>query len=171
MVQKQWLQLKIMGTPPHPPSRENPVCIYIHIYYILCILYIIYYMYYIYILYRCIYKRTLPRGFYIQWRSSMYITYIMSQSGHLLQNLSTLCVIYIVYIVTCLFSVRNTMKYLSKEYLSLNILKIRRTSLRLVFLMKVVYNEFLLLKNYRLWHWIGSFVWFIPTNLESVVFD
>ena len=27
--------------------------------------------------------QTLPTGFYIQWRSSVHITYIMSQSGHL----------------------------------------------------------------------------------------
>ena len=51
------------------------------------------------------------------------------------------------------------------------ILKFRRSSLRLVFLIKIVYNQFLLLKNYRLWHWIRSFVWFVPTNLESVIFD
>ena len=51
------------------------------------------------------------------------------------------------------------------------ILKLWRSSLRLVFLIKIVYNQFLLLKNYRLWHWIRSFVWFIPTNLESVIFD
>ena len=51
------------------------------------------------------------------------------------------------------------------------ILKFRRSSLRLVFVIKIVYNQFLLLKNYRLWHWIRSFVWFIPTNLESVIFD
>ena len=51
------------------------------------------------------------------------------------------------------------------------ILKFRRSSLRLVFLIKIVYNQFLLLKNYRLWHWIRSFIWFIPTNLESVIFD
>ena len=51
------------------------------------------------------------------------------------------------------------------------ILKFRRSSLRLVFLIKIVYNQFLLLKNYRLWHWIRSFVWFILTNLESVIFD
>ena len=31
-------------------------------------------------------------------------------------------------------------------------LKFRRSSLRLVFLTKIVYNQFLLLKNYRLWH-------------------
>ena len=49
------------------------------------------------------------------------------------------------------------------------ILKFRRSSLRLVFLIKIVYNQFLLLKNYRLWHWIRSFVWFIPTNLESII--
>ena len=34
------------------------------------------------------------------------------------------------------------------------ILKLRRSSLRLVFLIKILYNQFLLLKNYRLWHWI-----------------
>ena len=34
------------------------------------------------------------------------------------------------------------------------ILKLWRSSLRLVFLIKIVYNQFLLLKNYRLWHWI-----------------
>ena len=36
---------------------------------------------------------------------------------------------------------------------------------------KNVYNQFLLLKNYRLWHWIRKFTWFIPTNLESIIFD
>ena len=51
------------------------------------------------------------------------------------------------------------------------ILKLWRSSLRLVFLIKIVCNQFLLLKNYRLWHWIRSFIWFIPTNLESVIFD
>ena len=30
--------------------------------------------------------------------------------------------------------------------------------------------QFLLLTDYRLWHWISSFVWLIPTNLESVIF-
>ena len=34
-----------------------------------------------------------------------------------------------------------------------------------------IYNQFLLLNNYILWHWIGSFMWFIPTNLESITFD
>ena len=51
------------------------------------------------------------------------------------------------------------------------IIKLRRSSLRLVFLIKIVYNQFLLLKNYRLWHWIRSFIGFICTNLESVIFD
>ena len=41
------------------------------------------------------------------------------------------------------------------------ILKFRRSSWRLVFLIKIVYNQFLLLKNYRLWHRIRSFIWFI----------
>ena len=31
-------------------------------------------------------------------------------------------------------------------------LKFRRSSLRLVFFIKIAYNQFLLLKNYRLWH-------------------
>ena len=44
-------------------------------------------------------------------------------------------------------------------------------ALKLIFLIKIVCNQFLLLKNYRLWHWIRSFIWFIPTNLESVIFD
>ena len=39
------------------------------------------------------------------------------------------------------------------------------------FFYKDLYNRFLLLKNYRFWHWIRSFVWFIPTNLESLIFD
>ena len=51
------------------------------------------------------------------------------------------------------------------------IIKFRRASLRLVFLIKIVCNQFLLLKKYRLWHWIRSFVWFIPTDLKSVIFD
>ena len=50
------------------------------------------------------------------------------------------------------------------------ILKLRRPSLGLVFLIKIVYNQFLLLKNYRLWHWMRSFIWFIPTNLKSVIY-
>ena len=33
------------------------------------------------------------------------------------------------------------------------ILKFSRLTLRLVFLIKIFYNQFLLLKNYRLWHW------------------
>ena len=48
--------------------------IYIYIY--------IYYTYYTHTL--SIYKRTLPTGFYIQLRSSVYITYIRCQSGHLI---------------------------------------------------------------------------------------
>ena len=54
------------GRLPQSPSRENPV-----------------YILYIYMLYIQIYKSTLPTDFYIQWRSSMYITYIMCQSRHL----------------------------------------------------------------------------------------
>ena len=50
------------------------------------------------------------------------------------------------------------------------ILKLRRPSLGMVFLIKIVYNSFLLLKNYRLWHWMRSFIWFIPTNLKSVIY-
>ena len=46
------------------------------------------------------------------------------------------------------------------------ILKLRRSSL-----IKIAYNQFLLLKYYRLCYWIRSFIWFIPTNLESVIFD
>ena len=137
------------GDSPHPPSRENPV--YIYIYNILCILYIICI---IYTYYTDAYIKELCQEVFIYNEEAPCTSHTSCPKVAilLLQNLSTLCVIYMVYIVTCLFSVRNTMKYLSKEYLSLNILKIRRTSLRLVFLMKVVYNEFLLLKNYRLWH-------------------
>ena len=137
------------GDSPHPPSRENPV--YIYIYNILCILYIICI---IYTYYTDAYIKELCQEVFIYNEEAPCTSHTSFPKVAilLLQNLSTLCVIYVVYIVTCLFSVRNTMKYLSKEYLSLNILKIRRTSLRLVFLMKVVYNEFLLLKNYRLWH-------------------
>ena len=51
------------------------------------------------------------------------------------------------------------------------ILKFRGSSLRLVFLVKIVYNQFQFLKNYRLWYSIRSFVWFIITNLESIIFD
>ena len=36
--------------------------------------------------------------------------------------------------------------------LLLKLLKFRRLSLRLVFLIKIVYKQFLLLKNHRLWH-------------------
>ena len=50
-------------------------------------------------------------------------------------------------------------------------IKMQKIKLRLIFLIKIVHNQFLLLKNYRSWHWIRSFVWFIPTNLESVIFD
>ena len=54
-------------------------------------------------------------------------------------------------------------KFIVFSYLLLpKVLKFRRSSLRLVFLMKIVYNQFLLLKNYRLWHWIRSFVWLLP---------
>ena len=43
--------------------------------------------------------------------------------------------------------------------------KLRRSSLRLVFLIKIVYNKFLLIKNYRLWHWIRSFIYnLFPLN-------
>ena len=38
---------------------------------------------YTYVLYIYEYKRTLPTGFYIQWRNSVYIIYIMCPSGHL----------------------------------------------------------------------------------------
>ena len=55
--------------------------------------------------------------------------------------------------------------------LLLKILKLRRSSLWLAFLIEIVYNQFLLLNDYRLWHWIRSFIWFIPTNLESAIFD
>ena len=67
----------------------------------------------------------------------------------------------------------NCFKKMSSFSYSLfpKILKLRRSSLRLVFLIKIVYNQFLLLKNYRLWHWMRSFIWFIPTNLESIIFD
>ena len=94
-----------------------------YIYYIYYILYIILniniyiYIYIIkYILYRYIYKRTLSTGFYILWKSSVYITYNICQSGPLLPDLSTLCVTDIYgYIFTCLFSVRNTINLLSHE--------------------------------------------------------
>ena len=46
-------------------------------------IYIYIYIYIKYILHIYIYKRTLPTGFYIQWRRSVYITYIMCQSSHL----------------------------------------------------------------------------------------
>ena len=46
------------------------------------------------------------------------------------------------------------------------ILKLIRS--RSVFLVKILYNQFLLLKNYRLWHWLRSFIWFIPTNLDPL---
>ena len=52
-----------------------------------------------------------------------------------------------------------------------SISEVGRSSLRLAFLVKIVYSQFLLLKNYRLWHWIRSFVRFIRINLESVIFD
>ena len=84
--------LLVGGTPPITPVGKT-LYIYIYIYYIYYlyiyifiyyILFIYIYIYlYIYILYICIYinKRTLPTGFYIQWRKSMYIT-CMCQSGH-----------------------------------------------------------------------------------------
>ena len=65
---------------------------------------------------------------------------------------------------------KHKMSIFSYSLLS-KILKLRRSSLRLVFLIKIVYNQFLLFKNYSLWHWIRSFMWFILTNLESVIFD
>ena len=106
MVQKKWLQLKktfsffllrwidfcwggrneqVLGwwgkMPPYP-NRKYPIyiniCIYIYIY-----IYMYIYIYILYILYIYIYKRTLPTSFYIQWRRSVYIRYIMCQSGHL----------------------------------------------------------------------------------------
>ena len=137
-------------------------------------------------------------GFYIPWRSSVCIIYIMCQSGHArfehFCKIWALCVsqIYIVYIFTCLFSfytfcymvivlksffVSKTkfnrfFKMSSFSYSLLpKILKLRRSSLRLFFLIKIVYNQFLLLKNYGLWHWTRSFIWFISTSLESVIFD
>ena len=95
--------------------------IYLHmsIFYVRLHIYNIKYIYiYIikYILYRYIYKRTLSTGFYILWKSSVYITYNICQSGPLLPDLSTLCVTDIYgYIFTCLFSVRNTINLLSHE--------------------------------------------------------
>ena len=58
---------------------------------------------YIYILYICIYERNLPTGFYLQWRSSMYITY-MCQSGHLTSEYFA-CHRYIWYIFSLVCSV------------------------------------------------------------------
>ena len=49
--------------------------------------------------------------------------------------------------------------------LLLKMLKFRRSSLRLVFPIKIVYNQVLLLKKFRLRDWIWSFIWFVPTNL------
>ena len=49
--------------------------------------------------------------------------------------------------------------------LLLKMLKFRRSNLRLVFPIKIVYNQVLLLKKFRLRDWIWSFIWFVPTNL------
>ena len=53
--------------------------------------------------------------------------------------------------------------------LLLKILKFRRWSLRLVFLIKIVHNQFLLLKNYRIWYWIRSFVFPLIWNLLYLI--
>ena len=98
-----WL---IWGNLPHPPSREY-IYIYIYIMYIymyiriyICILYILYIIY--------ISKRTLPTGFYMQWRSSVCITYIMCQSCHITSVIFEhfVCHRYVwhIYVVNCLFS-------------------------------------------------------------------
>ena len=129
---------------------------------------------------------------------TLRIIYIICQSGHArfehFCKIWALCVsqMYIVYIFTSLFSfytfcymvivlesffVSKTKfnRFLKMSIFSYSllpkILKLRRSSLRLVFLIKIVYNQFLLLKNYGLWHWTRSFIWFIPTSLESVIFD
>ena len=117
-------------------------------------------------------------GFYIQLRSSVHITYIMFQSSHLISAIFQQFVChryYMVYIFTCLsrrlgykqflyfllyvnslkkFFVSKTkfncfykMSIFSYSQLP-KILKLWRSSLRLVFLIKIVCNQFLLLKNF-----------------------
>ena len=140
MVQEQWLQLKMFllfllgwidcwwggnknsvgrwgggmsrfsaggGDSPHPPSMENLIYIYIYKLYIL------------YILYIYIFKRTLPRGYYIQWRSSVYVTYIMCQNGHLTfaRIEHFVCQLHMLYVFTSLFSVRNTINLSRHEHI------------------------------------------------------
>ena len=68
---------------------------------------------YIYIYKRIKDKRTLPAGLYIQWSSSVYITYIMCQRTiwpSYFCKIWALCVsqIFMVYVFTCVFSVHNT---------------------------------------------------------------
>ena len=63
--------------------------------------------------------QTLPTGFYIQWRSSVHITYIIFQSGHLTSTRFEhfLCHRYVWYIFSLsLFSVCNTINLSDHEH-------------------------------------------------------
>ena len=93
---------------------------------------------YMYYTYRYI-KGTLPTDFYIQWRSSVYITYIMCPSGHLTSArfehfvchryiwyiFSLVCSVFVIQYIYHIMNMFNQVqwwkKYLSKEYVSLNI--------------------------------------------------
>ena len=94
---------------------------------------------YTYVLYIYEYKRTLPTGFYIQWRNSVYIIYIMCPSGHLTSArfehfmchryiwyiFSLVCSVFVIQYIYHIMNMFNQVqwwkKYLSKEYVSLNI--------------------------------------------------
>ena len=88
-----------------------------------------------YILYIYIYKKIFPTGFYIQRRTSVYITYIMYQSCHLtsarfeqfvshryIWNIfSLVCSVFVIQQIYHVMNMFNQAqwwkKYLSKEYL------------------------------------------------------
>ena len=64
----------------------------------------------IHTLYICIYERTSSTGFFIQWRSFVYIIYIMFPSGHL-TSARFACQRYICYIFSRVCSV-SVMQYI-----------------------------------------------------------
>ena len=75
--------------------------------------------------------------------------------------------LHFLFMLTILKSFLNKTKFkcfnkISIVFISLlsKMLKFRRSSLRLVFLINIVYNQFLILKNYRWCHWCGiHYIW------------
>ena len=79
---KAFIWKENVGSRNTPYEYKNlfiHIYIYIYICYVLyiCIKYTCIHIIYTYMLYTCIYKRTFLTDFYMQWRSSEYITYMM----------------------------------------------------------------------------------------------